>query len=386
MRLFALIIALFAAYSTMAQLSIGNGVYNLELSGAVSSYYNHRLLKDGESDQKKNRFKLRDAQLEFEGRYRDLIEIELQFDLADISSAQRDPENTVLRDAYIQFKPISHLFIKSGYMKLPYSRYSLTPFKYQAFWQRAQFARGQLFSRRDVGFTIGTDFWRQLVNVELGVFTGLGESSILGNNDASGNLEFVGRIELSYPTRFRHRNIDTRQSIIPKFTLGVNGRYYEKTQPSGSSLPASFIGDYGLKVLNGSRLAYGGDASFQFYGFSVLLETHWLVARPSSEAHFLFESMPDSVTDGFVRSSALMGEISYHIKRIGITVAARYDQLNINDLAEGIEQNVSAAAIYEVPRIPCQLRFQYFRALGDETSYERTWTDQIRFGFIYNLE
>ena len=349
-------------------------------------YYNHRFLKEGETDAKKNRFRLRDAQIQLEGRYKNLVEIELQIDLADIPLAQSDPENTVLRDAFVTFKGIPYLSIKAGYMKVPYSRYSLTPFKYQAFWQRAQFARGHLFSRRDVGATLSTEFWRQLVNIEVGVFTGIGESSILGNNDASGQPEFIGRAEISYPSRFRKRNVDTRNVHIPMFSFGANARYVDQTQPEGSVLTGSLVGDYGVKVLDGSRLSYGIDAAFKFHGVMMLFESHWITAKPSAESHYLFQTLPDSLTDGFVRSSAMLAEVSYHLKQIGLTIAGRYDLLNANDLVTDRYEAISASINYRVPKIPCELRAQYFHPLSEEADQPLTWTDQIRIGFIYQFQ
>ena len=51
-----------------SQLTLSNGNHTLEITGGISSYYNERNLKSNEFDKSKNRFKLRDAQLQLEGR------------------------------------------------------------------------------------------------------------------------------------------------------------------------------------------------------------------------------------------------------------------------------------------------------------------------------
>jgi hypothetical protein len=90
------LIFLFAFQSVYGQISFTNGDHSLEISGSFSGYYNHRFLKSGEVDQKKNRYRLRDAQIQLEGRYRNTIEYELQVDFADLAlgnSGPIDPEN-----------------------------------------------------------------------------------------------------------------------------------------------------------------------------------------------------------------------------------------------------------------------------------------------------
>ena len=51
-----------------AQVSLTNGVNSLEISGAVSTYYNYRILDSVSTEKDKNRFNLRDAQIQLEGR------------------------------------------------------------------------------------------------------------------------------------------------------------------------------------------------------------------------------------------------------------------------------------------------------------------------------
>ena len=201
-----------------AQISISTGEHNIEISARISTFYNHRFLKEGENDRDKNRFRLRDAQLILEGRLKDEWEYEVQVDFADIGSnisGDVDPENPGLMDAFVTYKGLDVFNIKLGYSKLPYSRSSLTPFPYSTYWQRALIARGDIFSRRDVGVTLYKDYWKKRVNAYAGIYTGLGEFSISGDNDASGNLEFIARVDLSYPAPMKYRQVDYIHTPIP---------------------------------------------------------------------------------------------------------------------------------------------------------------------------
>jgi hypothetical protein len=176
-------------YSSFAQLTLGNGKHVLEITGSLSTYYNHRVIKPDATNQNKNkdRFRLRDAQLQLEGRYKNILEYELQVDFVDLASSATgiiDAENPGLMDAYFIYKGLKFVHIQVGYGKLYYSRSSMVPFVYSPYWQRAELVRGNLFSRRDVGVTLMKGFWRQRVNLYAGVYTGLGELSLRGDNDA----------------------------------------------------------------------------------------------------------------------------------------------------------------------------------------------------------
>ncbi|MBC7439471.1 MAG: hypothetical protein H7250_05740, partial [Flavobacterium sp.] len=68
MKNFTILFCILISVSAMAQLTITNGNHTLEISGGISCYYNARNLKSGEFDNSKDRFRLRDAQLQLEGR------------------------------------------------------------------------------------------------------------------------------------------------------------------------------------------------------------------------------------------------------------------------------------------------------------------------------
>ena len=118
-------VGLLAICKTQAQLTITNGKHVLEISGSFSSYYNDRQLKSGEEDRSKNRFKLRDAELDLEGRVGTDYEYNVKVDFADMAAnnqgATIDPENPGLMEANIKYKGFHFLDIEMGYGKLYYS-------------------------------------------------------------------------------------------------------------------------------------------------------------------------------------------------------------------------------------------------------------------------
>jgi hypothetical protein len=390
-RLISIFALSLLSVSAYGQLTIGNGHHVLEITGGISTYYNHRVIKPDATNQNKNkdRFRLRDAQLQLEGRYKNLIEYELQVDFVDLASFSSgivDPENPGLMDAYFIYKGLNFVDIQVGYGKLYYSRSSLVPFIYSPYWQRAQLVRGDMFSRRDVGVTLMRDFWRQQINIYAGVYTGLGELSLRGDNDASGQPEFAGRIDFAYPARYRYRDIDDKVSPIPMFMVGVNGRYANKELPQGVGFPSFSTGEFGLKVVNGEKYTYGMDASFQFMGFSAQFEIHQLLMYPVRPNDQLFQGIPAAQHEGYVLAGGWLSQINYFHKKWRTIVSMRYEEMDLNDLVPGRSQRLSFAAAYQINGFNSMIKFQYFNILGEEPIDPLRWSEQFRIGWQYNFK
>jgi hypothetical protein len=370
-----------------AQVSLGTGDHVLEISGGISMYYNQRFLKEGEVDRKKDRFALRDAQLQLEGRYRNTIEYELQFDVADFGQAASgavDPENVGLMDAYITYKGLHWLDITAGYTKLPYGRSSQVPFFATPYWQRAEVVRGDVFSRRDVGVTLSSTFWKQRATVYAGMYTGLGELSLRGDNDASGQPEYISRVEVAFPSRYRKRDIDDRNTPVPMFALGANVRYMDKTQPEGEFLPAFAAGEYSIKVIDGSRTGMGMDATMQYKGFSAQFEVHRMRLEPSNPANALFQGLSPDEHDGYVLAGGYYTQLNWFSKKWHSILSARYEELNLNDLAPGIQRRIGGAYAYQFKGFDGMLKAQYWHILEEEASVDPlSWTEQVRLGIQY---
>lgn len=388
---YALLIALLSIYPSLlqSQVTLGNGSHVVELSGGISTYYNHRVLKPTSDNRNKDRFRLRDAQFQIEGRVGNTWEYELQVDWVDLSrlaEGEIDPENPGLMDAYVIYKGLSWIQIQAGYGKLYYGRSSLVPFQYSPYWQRAQIVRGDVFSRRDVGITFMQNYWRQRINVYGGVYTGLGEVSLRGDNDASGQPEYVGRIDIAYPSRYRYRDIDDKVSPTPMFQLGINGRQANKVLPPERSFPAFSEGPYQLKLIHGSRSVYGMDASFQYMGFSGQFEIHQLVARPRDPQSALYQNYTAEEADGFIKAGGWIAQAHYFVKPLKLILSGRYETLDLIDLVPGASHRAGAALAYQIKGFDSMIKIQYFSILKEETIDPIRWTEQFRIGWQYQFK
>ncbi len=384
MKKIFLYILLFCAFIARTQVTLSNGNHVLEITGALSTYYNYRDYKPTSSNFRKNRFKLRDAQIQLEGRIGHDWEYELQVDFADFANSEEavDPENPGIMDANITYKGIDFVDVQVGYGKLYYSRNSLTPFIYSAYWQRAQINR-DLWARRDVGVTLKKDFLNQRMNVYAGVYTGLGELSLNGDNDDSGKLIYAGRVDFAYPSRYRYREIDDKISPVPMFAVGLNGRYANKILPTGRVFPEFSQGEYGMRVVNGEQYIYGFDVAAQYMGFSAMLEMHQTRATPVLPTDPLLQGLPISQTEGFMKAGGMVAQLNYFSKSWKTIFSCRYEEMNISDLIAGKSKRFSPAIAYQINGFNAMIKAQYFGVINEDPLDSLNWNEQFRIGLQF---
>lgn len=367
------------------QVTWTNGDNTLELSGSISTYLNFRTLDSTSVEKDKDRFALRDAQMQLEGRRGDRWEYELQFDLADIAQGGTDPENPGIMDAWIKYKAPKLFDIRLGYGKVSWSRSSLTPFVYSAYWQRAEFLRGGFAARRDVGLELSRSFWKQRAGLWLGTYTGLGEQSLKGDNDASGAFEYVGRAEFSFPGRGRYREIDDRHLRIPQFSAGMSGRYTNRILPAGEFFPSGAAGDFGIKVINGKREAWGLDASLLWQGFSAQFEMMRIRSTPVDSVSSFLQGYSPKQSNGYFQSLGWTAQAAYHIKPIRLVLSGRYETYNVNDLFAGDNARYSFAIAYMPEGYRSMIKAQYIRVIRSEAIDAPDWVAQYRIGWQYQF-
>jgi len=382
MRNSILIVLVLLAQALSAQFSVNNGKHILEISGTVSTYYNYRELKEGETEKDKNRFNLRDAQLMIEGRNGNLYEYRIQMDFADLTQGSTDPENPGLMDAWFKYKGLKWFDVQVGYGKVQYSRSSLVPFSYSTYWQRPELFRGQYFSRRDIGVTLSKSFWQRRVELIAGAYTGLGEvSARVGDNDASGALEYIGRAEFCWPTYYRNRDLDVLHVPVPMIALGVNGRYANKVLPAGTFFPSGSTGDFGLKVISGKKETYGFDVSAQWKGFSAQFELHQIKGTPADTNSFLLRNYTVAQSKGYFLSGGYYGQMSYFSRKLKTAISIRYEEFNISDLVVGNNQRFSMALAYQIDGFNSMIKAQWTNIMKEEILDALKWNEQFRIGW-----
>lgn len=376
----------------------------MQIGGRVSGYYEDRFLKSGITNKKHNGFAFKDVDLDILGKTSGKFVYEVQLSLLDIVSAASvansatsatvqaasninpNPDNNGFKAAYIAYEGKKLPFhVKFGYDKLPYSMGSLNDVYSTPFWSHPNLVGGDMFSRRDLGVTLYRSFWEKRVNVYGGVYSGLGENVFEYGGDASGKPEYVGRIDVSYPKRYKYDLIDAEVSPVPVFRVGINARYADKTQPAGYSIytdAPDAPGSYGLRIADGKRMAYGGDFTFKYMGFSANLEGHILELRPTDNSNPLYEATPAAFNKGYVKAGGYVGGVNYNWSAIHSVFAVSFEDINWNDLIKGEEQWLYFGYAYNVVGFNSVFKVQYYLPVKEDAAQDPLkYTGQIRVGY-----
>ncbi|MEJ1928812.1 porin [Nostoc sp. NIES-2111] len=375
-----------------AQVSFSDGKNSFEIGAALFSYYNYRFYPADENNHKKNNFVLRNAQLDFEGRVGRNIEFKAQYNFAKAGlndNAAGSAEAPALMDAWVRILNRKGPNVKIGYFVLPYSRTSMCGYRDMAFIQRAIVGKGDIYSRRDLGIQFDKTLLNQRLNLYAGIYSGQGEAvtSALygGDNDASGNPEFLARVDYSWPVRYRYSEIDAVHVPIPMFQVGINGRTANRRTP--------YTSDYAIKTVDGSRTVTGADFSFQYRGLSLQAEYQQMYVRPRDGKTLVYTDADPSTgvatlrdwrgkTDHFW-ARGYMAQANYHVGPLKSVFAVRYDAFNANDLRLFDEsRNLSFAYNYMIDGFRSVIKLQYFWRLKKDYVNGPT-DDQIRLGWQY---
>jgi hypothetical protein len=368
-----LIIAfLFVSLNTsFAQYSLNKGWNNLEISGSTQLFYNYRFYKPEEKDRKKNRFELDYAQINFKGVASKKFRYAIELNPVGFYNAE-DPDNGFVNEATVSYRTPNQLFeIKAGYQKIPFSRYSLLSREDLSFLQRPELARGDVFTRRDMGVVLKTTFWEQKIAIYTSVFNGTGELTLQGDNDASGNVEVAGRVELNYPSPMDETSIDKQDITQPVVAIGVNARHSDKVTEED-------ISEYGFKTIVGTKTGVGADIAAKYRGWVASFEIVNFTMTPDDTASTFLNGKPTN----YFKAGGMIAELSYYVKKLRTAFAIRYDDFNPNDLTvKDTRKNISGSIAHYMQG-NTTLRLHYWHRLDLEATNKPWADDQIRLAWL----
>ncbi len=345
-RLLQIIVLLTITISANCQVSFSNGSTVTEIQTATVVTYNHRFYDSTERNHKKNGPALDDARIAIESRS-SKFEFKFEFDLAVMGNAVLDPTAPPITEAYFVYKGLNFVNIKTGFSKIPFSRDNLQEHFDMPFMSRPELDKSTIFARRDVGVTLYRTFWNEKINAYAGMYSGQGESVLTTMNDASGSAEFAGRVDVSYPCKYKYIQVDEVHSPIPIIQVGLNARYINKPVATG----------YGNSVfadLNHEKSIMGFDVSGAYQGFTFQVEMDQAKIVPNNISQL------DGFPTTYYRTGGATIQLNYHSKLLRSVFAVRYDELNPNDLTQDdTRKAVSFAYNYLINSYRCALKVQY---------------------------
>jgi hypothetical protein len=351
----------------LAQFALTTGQKSIQFSGNITSFYNHRFYDEGENNFDKNRFNLDFAMLRVQGLTSKQIRYELQMNFPSLYSD--DVNEEFLMQATAEWRNRSNnFFIQAGYDKIPFTRASLVPQSESVFLQRGEASRGRTFLRRDMGITIQKGFFNRRLALMAGVYSGQGPGTITGDNDPSGNLLYVARLEAGYPVRDEHDETDRAHSPIPRFSAGAGVTYSEKDVTTGAEYP--------ILTVNGKKLGYSADVNMAWKGFAFHAE--WIGFKVTPIDTTVLFGKPTN----YFLAQGVITQLNYYFKKLKSTLAVRYDEFNPNDLIKGdTRQTVSFGYNYHIDGFDNVVKIHYFHRMKAENALEPWNENQLRIGW-----
>lgn len=361
--------------------------HNIEIGGYIIAYYQQRFPYPGYpkmDDNSKNTFVLDDARLEIKGYHKGRFRYTLGLNFADFAklaiNGVKSINNPPVTEAHIRY--INNIVnVKAGYMKLPFSQSSNMDKVPSPFMQRAAIANEDYYSRRDVGLMLYKDFWQQRIQIYGGIFSGMGEQILLGENDPSGKPEYAGRVELS-STHYKEEELDWNDLVLPCVRVGGNVRYAEKRSFTGTGDEAFTLEN--AKTIDGKKLTYGMDAAIMWRGFSAQFEMAQARLSPRNNTP-LYNQLALYNTD-FYRNGGFLVQVNYYNRKLLSAFALRYDEFNPSDLIQGNTQrslSVGYNFIYHPYKMTFKVHYAYrFKQQDNNTKWNR---DQLRVAVQYEF-
>jgi hypothetical protein len=380
-----IIVSLFGAAN--AQFILKNGDNNLTISTRFSTYAQRRFLLDsGQVSRRKDFININRMQLVLKGNKGKHIKYDATFDVAALIIKANDPQDPGILAANATYTGFKLFDITAGWDKVPYSRQNQVSFFESAFWRRPEITGGILFSRRDAGITLHKKLFHKLINLYGGIYTGLGEATLTNGNDPSGGMEYIARADFSYPTRYKYTEIDLGHSVVPMFSVGVNGRYANKILPTGTAFAPLSNGEFGNKVVNGEKYTYGADFAFQYQGFSFQAEIHQLknILVDSLDANLQVipgRILPVSFTNKTFYSGGAFVQANYHSKKLKSAFCVRYEQMNLNNFISGEQRRISFAYAYMLKGTNSMIKISFYTIDRKEVIDTFGYKQEVRLGW-----
>jgi len=368
-----LISLLFFTELSSAQFALYKGDASLEFSGGAATFLNKRFYQAGDDVHDKDRIGIDYAFLEMKMRKGRNWRAVLKTEFIDANAGITFDQNLMLKKAFLQYETAhTGTFVKLGYDKIPYSKLGEESGFKSPFQNRSEVTNGNSFALRDAGIVLGQECWRQRVQIYLGAFTGLGENSLIGDNDASGNFEYTGRIQFAFPSNPDQDQIDFHSTPLPTIQLGLNALYANKVTDDG--------GDFSYTVFNGTKQAAGVDASIYFEGLCVVVESHLFQFTPNDTLRLMHY-----ITDHF-NAGGVTAQATYFSKKFHSLIGVRYDDYNPNDLImNDTRRTVSPAFNFFFPKSNAFVKLQYSYRLS-VIEGGSPWKDHdLRVAFNYSF-
>ena len=307
--------------------------FQLSLGARLQSRYT---FTDNESGQDSSEFRVRRMKLFMSGHaYTKDLTYKLQVNFTEGGSSK------LLEDAWLNYRLADELQLLAGQEKVQFARQEITSSGAQQFVDRAN-ATDTFKMGRDTGLMLHGKVAKGLLNYNLGVYGGVGQSTQRTTN----NNALAVRVAVNPLGDMPYSEADLEQSTSPLVSIGANYFMDSLKKTNATTLETNnltFAGSNGWLGKGLSRFgttekidinAVGIDAAFKWMGFS-------------AQGEYFIGQADGQTSNSTLRAHGLYAQAGYFIIPKRLEVATRYSYVDPNrDIANDLRTETSGAISY----------------------------------------
>lgn len=296
---------------------------------------------------------------------------------------EQSGNNKMLENAYVKYRFIDEVQLTGGQTKLVYSRDNMSSVGNLQFVAvsptTAAFSPGY-----DLGAVVGGKVLGNLINYDLSVSNGAGQTSVRPGNGAQNNMAFLAHLQINPLGAFGYAEGDPQFSEKPLFTVG--GSYYMNTlkKTAAATFETNNNGYAGTSGWLGRNAAvFNAIEEVEIDSFVVDTAFKWMGAF--AQAEYFWGQGTGDMTNAHVNAQGFYAQAGYTVIPKRLELAMRYSYLDPNrNLTNNLQTEVIGAVSYYFNNHSLKLQgdignIHKSGATTDPLTGQRKSTDDMQF-------
>lgn len=311
--------------------------FQLSVGGLIMARYT---FLDKDVAQDTSSFTLKKGRLIFSGHaFSKDLSYMLQFGL------EQSGNNKMLENAYLKYRLIDEAQLLAGQSKLVYGRQNMASVGNLQFVDvspvTTAFAPGY-----DLGAVLSGKVLGNLINYDLSVSNGAGQTAVRANNGAGNHNAFLAHLQVNPLGAFTYSEGDSQFSEKPLVTVGSSFYLNTLKKTAAAAFETNNLGYAGTSGWLGSNAAVFNDSEKVDIN-SLVIDTAFKWKGAFAQAEYFLGQADGQVSNNTVRSQGYYAQAGYGIIPKKLEAAFRYSYLDPNrDRSNDLQTEVIGALSY----------------------------------------
>jgi phosphate-selective porin len=259
---------------------------------------------------------------------------------------EQSGNNKMLENAYVKYRFIDEAQLTGGQTKLVYSRDNMSSVGNLEFVAvspvTSAFSPGY-----DLGAVVGGKVLGDLINYDLSVSNGAGQTSVRPSNGAQNNMALLAHLQINPLGAFGYSEGDPQFSQKPLFTVG--GSYYmntlQKTAPATFETNNNGYANTTTGWLGRNAAVFNAIEQVEIDSFVVDTAFKWMGAY--AQAEYFWGQGTGDITNTHVNAQGFYAQAGYCVLPKRLELAMRYSYLDPNrNVTNNLQTEVIGAVSY----------------------------------------